>query len=637
MSASICPLAFNIERDIPHRILALPSPVQDGIVFVCHAGWNSYLSCVVAGLAEPLNVLLSPTRFESSVTGLDMNASASESERMLWSSSSAAGRKLPHLIREPERADHSSLAGELAKNRLRRGGLVVLALLAVLAACPPAWADWYGLPAWDETGVRWTQVAVKNLNPSAETVTFRFHSKSGAVLATTSASLDPGATESVLTAAALGLAGTAGMDGYVTIAGTTPATEKRLLPSGAIFYPSSEAGFSLGWRWQKAGPDSSNPPSVFSVTTVVPADGALLKVSPTEIALDFNAAVNPSSVDAADLLLDAVPATGVTVVDGDTLSFTVLAPDDGAHSVTVAAGALTNLDGVGVAPFTSAFTVDTQAPTVTVDPLTTADSSPPLTGTVDDATATVRVTVDGQTYTAINHGDGTWLLPDDTVDPPLTIGVYNVAAEATDAAGNVGHDATVDELTVEVFSVTTVAPADGALLKVSPTEITLDFNAAVNPSSVDATDLLLDAVPATGVTVVDGDTLSFTVPAPADGAHSVTVAAGALTSADGVGVAPFTSAFTVDTQAPTVTVDPLTTADSSPPLTGTVDDATATVRVTVDGQTYTAINHGDGTWLLPDDTITPPLTGGVYDVAAEATDAAGNVGHDATVDELTVS
>ena len=46
--------------------------------------------------------------------------------------------------------------------------------------------------------------------------------------------------------------------------------------------------------------------------------------------------------------------------------------------------------------------------------------------------------------------------------------------------------------------------------------------------------------------------------------------------------------------------------------------------------------QGDGTWTLADDTITPALTDGVYDVQATATDAVGNIGTDGTTDELTI-
>lgn len=84
------------------------------------------------------------------------------------------------------------------------------------------------------------------------------------------------------------------------------------------------------------------------------------------------------------------------------------------------------------------------------------------------------------------------------------------------------------------------------------------------------------------------------------------------------------------------TVDPLTTTDNTPPLGGRVSDATATVEVTVDGSSWTATNNGDGTWTLPDNTISPPLADGRYDVSVSATVAGGGVITDSTTDELLV-
>ena len=88
---------------------------------------------------------------------------------------------------------------------------------------------------------------------------------------------------------------------------------------------------------------------------------------------------------------------------------------------------------------------------------------------------------------------------------------------------------------------------------------------------------------------------------------------------------------------PVVTVDPLTTADSTPALTGTVADAHSptSVLVTVGEVQYEA-EVVDGVWTLPDNTISPALEQAVYDVVAQAVDPAGNLGTDATTGELVV-
>ena len=58
--------------------------------------------------------------------------------------------------------------------------------------------------------------------------------------------------------------------------------------------------------------------------------------------------------------------------------------------------------------------------------------------------------------------------------------------------------------------------------------------------------------------------------------------------------------------------------------------------MTVDGNPYAATNNGNGTWTLPDNTISPALTNGTYDVAAAAVDSLGNSANDATTNELTI-
>jgi hypothetical protein len=66
-----------------------------------------------------------------------------------------------------------------------------------------------------------------------------------------------------------------------------------------------------------------------------------------------------------------------------------------------------------------------------------------------------------------------------------------------------------------------------------------------------------------------------------------------------------------------------------------VDDAGASISVTVAGNSYPAVNNGSS-WSLADDTISPALSEGTYDVSVTATDTLGNSGSDATTDELVI-
>src|SRR5690606_32796223 len=84
---------------------------------------------------------------------------------------------------------------------------------------------------------------------------------------------------------------------------------------------------------------------------------------------------------------------------------------------------------------TDSIQIDQTSPVVTLDPLVTKDATPALSGTIDDPTAEVVVTVGGVDYPATNNGDGTWTLADDVV-AALSEGSTVVTVTATDKAGN---------------------------------------------------------------------------------------------------------------------------------------------------------------------------------------------------------
>ncbi|MFT7640637.1 MAG: hypothetical protein ACI9G1_002381, partial [Pirellulaceae bacterium] len=87
-------------------------------------------------------------------------------------------------------------------------------------------------------------------------------------------------------------------------------------------------------------------------------------------------------------------------------------------------------------------------PVITVTPQLTNARSPMLTGTITDSTAAIQVTVDGNVYTADNNGDGTWTLAANTISPPLSTGVYEIAVVAASLFG-VGTDDSALELTLD--------------------------------------------------------------------------------------------------------------------------------------------------------------------------------------------
>ena len=288
-------------------------------------------------------------------------------------------------------------------------------------------------------------------------------------------------------------------------------------------------------------------------------------------------------------------------------------------------------------------------PQVSVDELRTDDTTPELTGRVDDPAATIVVTVDGADYAAVNNGDGTWTLPDNTV-AALDDGTYDVQVTATNGAGNNTTDTTTNELTIETVAPgVTVESIDGVDLAdvggvVTTSDTTPGFKGTVDDSNPAEAEIVLTVNGAdynatfTGFErddegefearweVADGDIVPL-----APGTYDVTIA---VTDEAGNTTAETLVGALIISAVPTVAVDPLTTDDQTPALTGTVGSADAVVVVTVDGTAYTAINDGDGTWRVPNNTVAR-LAPGTYDVAVTATNG-GGVGVDATTDELVV-
>ncbi|EXF20387.1 bacterial Ig-like domain family protein [Acinetobacter baumannii 1417041] len=284
-------------------------------------------------------------------------------------------------------------------------------------------------------------------------------------------------------------------------------------------------------------------------------------------------------------------------MDGDTVTATATDPAGN-----------TSLPGTGTV------SADITAPVVALDDVLTNDSTPALTGTVNDPTATVVVNVDGTDYPAVNNGDGTWTLADNTL-PALADGPHTITVTATDAAGNVGND-------TAVVTIDTVAPNAPVL---DPINATDPVSGQAEPGST-VTVTYPDGTTATVVAGTDG---SWSVPNPGNLVDGDTVTATATDPAGNTSL-PGTGTVSADITAPVVALDDVLTNDSTPALTGTVNDPTATVVVNVDGVDYPAVNNGDGTWTLADNTL-PTLADGPHTITVTATDAAGNVGNDTAV------
>ncbi|WP_228142559.1 Ig-like domain-containing protein, partial [Acinetobacter seifertii] len=340
--------------------------------------------------------------------------------------------------------------------------------------------------------------------------------------------------------------------------------------------------------------------------------------------------------DATDVTVVGGTLTGLSTTDGVTWT-AVFTPDGtgNAPSISVANGSYTDAvgnPGIGdVLDGTDGFIVDLVAPVVGFTNTATNDTTPALTGTIDDPAATVVVTVDGVNYNATNNGNGTWTLADNTL-PALTDGTHTVSVTATDVAGNISTPAT-GTLTVDSTAPTLAIGTDDLALAAGETaNISFTFSEPV--IGFDATDITVVGGTLTGLSTTDGVTWTAVFTPDGTGtAPSISVANGSYTDAvgnPGIGdVLDGTDGFIVDLIAPVVGFTNTATNDTTPALTGTIDDSAATVVVTVDGVNYNATNNGNGTWTLADNTL-PALTDGTHTVSVTATDVAGNISTPAT-------
>jgi len=181
----------------------------------------------------------------------------------------------------------------------------------------------------------------------------------------------------------------------------------------------------------------------------------------------------------AGLILDNATVANFVAVNDTTYTFDLLPRGDGVASVTLAEGAA--LDRVGNPSTNSAVlrvTIDTVAPMVTIQSVLVDRAAPQFGGTINDPTATIQVTLGGQTLTATNNGDGTWSLVN---GPTLADGTYQVAVIATDLVGNVSAPATteltIDTIPPRIISITT--PAGGRYRPGDEIPITIVFDEPV--------------------------------------------------------------------------------------------------------------------------------------------------------------
>ncbi|XSU68197.1 beta strand repeat-containing protein [Enterobacter hormaechei] len=272
-----------------------------------------------------------------------------------------------------------------------------------------------------------------------------------------------------------------------------------------------------------------------------------------------------------------------------------------------------------------------------------------ITGSSDGLTAgtALTVTVNGKTYAATVLADGTWSAAIPSADvSALAAGTVTVTVEGQSSAGNpvaINHDVTVDLANVAI-SINALATDDvinaaekGEDLVLSGTTanveenqtVTITFGGKNYTATVDAEGKWTATVPSADLTGLKEGDASVQV--------SVTNVNGNSASAG--------REYSVDTTAPSVTINTIATDDilnateaqSDLAISGTsTAEAGQTLTVSLNGKDYTTTVSANGSWTLnvPAADLAG-LTDGSVTVTASVSDKAGNpasVDHNLTVD-----
>ncbi|HTJ47802.1 MAG TPA: Ig-like domain-containing protein [Kofleriaceae bacterium] len=289
-----------------------------------------------------------------------------------------------------------------------------------------------------------------------------------------------------------------------------------------------------------------------------------------------------------------------------TSPFTTATLPDGAHSVTVRVTDAAGNQGTD----SQAFTVDTMGPTTTINSgpgNLTDQTTATFTFSANESPVTFQCAIDGGAFAACTSGKSYGGLGD---------GMHTLLVRATDQAGNTGANA------MYVWNVDTSA-ATVVIDPPTPTDPTNATGATfMFHSPTDANATYECQIDGGGFATCTSGKAYAGLTGGAGTSHTFQVRA---TDSAGNTGSPASFTWVIDTQAPTVTIDPPTPSNPTNSTTATFtfhspSDANATYECHVDTNSYTA--------CVPGKTYTG-LTGGVgtaHSFHVRAIDAAGNVG-----------
>ncbi|MGM0630143.1 MAG: Ig-like domain-containing protein, partial [Pseudomonadota bacterium] len=258
---------------------------------------------------------------------------------------------------------------------------------------------------------------------------------------------------------------------------------------------------------------------------------------------------------------------------------------------------------------TSTHTVDTSAPGapgISLDNDTGSDASD---GVTSDGSYSVGNVEAGATVEYSTDGGETWM----SEAPEAVEGENTIRVRQTDEAGNVSDES---DLTF-TLDTNVVAPS----ISLDNDTGSDDSDGVTNDGSYSVGNV--EAGATVEYSTDGGETWMSEAPEAVEGENTIRVR-----QTDEAGNVSDESemTFTLDTSAPTLTINAPDTNDTTPILSGTSDEIGATISVTVTDannqtQTLTAVVAADGSWTVD---VADELAEGTYTVQASVEDDAGN-------------
>ena len=393
------------------------------------------------------------------------------------------------------------------------------------------------------------------------------------------------------------------------------------------------------------------------IDTTAPAAPTVVSQTTNESTPTVTGTVTLGAGETLAVTIDGVTyttANGLTI-NGTTWSVTLPTTPDGTYPVTAT---VTDAAGNSTSDTTTGELIietDVPAPTITVNNVTAdnilnateAGQTIAITGTTTGTKAgdTVTLTINGKTFTGTVAADLTYSIEVPGADLAADTSI-DASVSTTNDAGSTGTgtankpyavDTEVPAPTIAIDDVT----ADNILNAVEARGSVNITGTTTGTKEGDTVTLTINGKTFTGTVAAD---LSYSIAVPgsdlaADPDKTIDGSVSTTDDADNTGTATDTQPYSVDTQAPALTVTSVgedtgasstdkTTKDNTLTITGTTEPG-AEVEIFANGTSIGTVSAGpDGAYTL----TTAPLADGPYGFTVTATDAAGNTTEPVAVD-----